>query len=275
MSYITFRMIHYVVEVYRGKAHASSFADFASYVLFFPTYISGPVERFPAFHKQTAAEKDFDLADVNQGLYRIVSGIVKKVAGDTLAPYVVPILAAPTEASPWVLLLAVYGLAIKVYLDFSGYTDIALGISRLFGYKIMENFNWPYLRKNIALFWRNWHISVYSFIRDYFFFPFFGRHPSTLKTSIGIFCTMLVFMLWHEASWRFVMLGVYHGAGLVAWQLTQELKRTSPALRRVLGAKAMVPVSTLLTFSFVSFSMLVFDYDLPHIGVLLRHLLSF
>jgi D-alanyl-lipoteichoic acid acyltransferase DltB (MBOAT superfamily) len=134
-----------------------------------------------------------DLSTINQGLFRILLGIAKKfVVADNLARWIIPALHSPKSHPRFLILLLVYGTAIQIYLDFSGYTDMALGVARLFGYKIMENFNRPFFQRNIAMFWRNWHISVYSWIRDYFFFPFFGYRPSNLKIYFGIFATMIV-----------------------------------------------------------------------------------
>jgi D-alanyl-lipoteichoic acid acyltransferase DltB (MBOAT superfamily) len=270
LSYIIFRMIHYIVEVYRNKAPSSSFIDFALYVLFFPTFIAGPVERFPRFHAQTAGRDDFELSKLNDGLLRILSGIAKKfIVADYLKGVVMPMLSSPEEYSRYIIVLAIYGLAIQIYMDFSGYTDMALGVARLFGYKIMENFNYPYFKKNIALFWRNWHISVYSFIRDYFFFPLFGYRASTKKIYLGVFCTMLVFMLWHEGSLNFMMLGVYHGLGLIIWNLYQELKRKYAVLRPKKEKRYATLMSTWMTFTFVSFGFVIFMFDLQAIGRIL------
>jgi alginate O-acetyltransferase complex protein AlgI len=242
----------------------------ALYVFFFPTYIAGPVDRFQRFHPQTEEKKNLNSADINNGLFRIISGMIKKfVISDSLTPVIMPVLTSPHDYSPTLLILSIYGLAIRLYMDFSGYTDMALGVSRLFGYKIMENFNWPFLKKNIALFWRNWHISVYSFIRDYFFFPLFGHRASQLKIYIGILITMVVFMLWHEASLPWLSLGLYHGSGLVVWQLFQELKRKHVRLRKAVDNRYVDPFSTFLTFNFVSFGFLMFTFDFSTISVML------
>jgi alginate O-acetyltransferase complex protein AlgI len=266
-------MIHYVVEVYRNKAPAGSFVDFANYVLFFPTFLAGPVERFPKFHAQTTDKGAFNLSLFNDGLLRILSGIGKKfIVADYLRGLVMPMLSSPEDHGRYLIILAVYGLAIQIYMDFSGYTDMALGVARLFGYKIMENFNYPYFKKNIALFWRNWHISVYSFIRDYFFFPLFGYKASTIKIYLGVFCTMLVFMLWHEGSLNFFLLGVYHGLGLVVWNLYQELKRKYAFLRRKKESQPGRWVSTFVTFTFVSFGFVIFMFDIRAIGRILNQI---
>ena len=263
MSYIIFRLIHYVVEIYRKTLPAHTFWDLALYVFFFPTFLAGPVDRFQRFQPQTTEHKSFESSDINYGLLRIVSGMIKKfIIADHLKPLVISVLSSPQESLWAIVVLAIYGLAIQIYMDFSGYTDMAVGVARLFGYKIMENFNYPYFKKNIALFWRNWHISVYSFIRDYFFFPFFGYRASRKKIYIGIFITMIVFMLWHEASLPFLFLGIYHGSGLVLWQGFQELKGKHGSIKKMVDNKYLDPLLNFLTFSFVSFSFIFFSFDM-------------
>lgn len=275
MSYIIFRLIHFVVEVYKKKSPKCSFIEFGLYVLFFPTFLAGPVERFQRFHTQTMELKGLDLSSINQGLYRIFFGVVKKfVIADNLARWVIPALHTPESYPRFLVPLLVYGTAIQVYLDFSGYTDMALGVSKLFGYKIMENFNRPFFQRNIALFWRNWHISVYSWIRDYFFFPFFGYRASTLKIYIGIFMTMVVFMLWHKGNLNFLLLGIYHGLGLVIWQLYQEIKRKYPTIRKWSLRPYVNPIAIFFTFNFVSVSFLFFSLDLSQIYAVLIRIFS-
>ena len=280
-SYIIFRMIHYTVEIYRGRIPESCLADFALYVLFIPTYVAGPVERFPAFQRQTAAKKKLDLSDINYGLFRIISGLVKKflvaeplkplIMGDP-ATKVLGVLLAPAAHGKTVVVSSLYGLAVMVYMDFSGYTDLALGVSMLFGYKIMENFNLPYFKPNLAEMWRHWHISVYSFIRDYFFFPFFGLRSSFFKMQLGVILTFVVFMIWHEGSWRFLALGLYHGLGMVTWNVFQQLKRNNAALRDLINHKDLKPLHTFIAFSFFGFGFIFFFLELDGVVALVARL---
>ena len=275
MSYVVFRMIHYTVERYRGRAPDSSFSDFGAYVLFFPTFLSGPVERFPAFHKQTEAQKPLDAHDINYGLFRIVSGLLKKfLAADPLGKLVLPVLKAPLSYGVRTTWAAMYGLAIQVYMDFSGYTDLALGVSRMFGYKIMENFNLPYFKPNLAEMWRNWHISVYSFIRDYFFFPFFAVRSSRLKLIVGVFLTFVVFMVWHEGSWCFFTLGCYHGIGMLIYNNFQELKKKNKDLSQLMAHKETRPISTFISASYFGFGFIFFVLEMKEVGNLALHLIG-
>ena len=275
LSYVIFRMIHYTVERYRGRAPESSLVDFGSYVLFFPTFLSGPVERFPAFHKQTAAAKPLDVNDINYGLFRIVSGLLKKfLAADPLGKLVLPVLKSPLTHGVGTTWAALYGLAIQVYMDFSGYTDLALGTSKLFGYKVMENFNLPYFKPNLAEIWRNWHISVYSFIRDYFFFPFFAVRSSRLKLNIGVFLTFVIFMVWHEGSWRFLSLGCYHGIGMLIYNNFQEIKKKNKGVSELMAHKETRPISTFISASYFGFGFVFFILEMKEVGHLALHLIG-
>lgn len=266
LSYVIFRLIHYVVERYRGKVPESTFSEFAAYVLFFPTFIAGPVERFPAFQRQTAAHKDFDLEDLNLGLYRILRGAFRKiVVADNLFLWYWPVLSAPGQHSIGQIVLAVYAMAIYAYMDFGGYTDMAIGVSRLFGYRMIENFNHPYFKPNIAEYWRNWHMSLYGFIRDYFFLPLFARSRSQLVMSFGVILTMVVFMLWHEGNIPFLLLGVYHGTAIALWNQFQIYKQKRPHLRRFMARLPVTVLSTVLTFNFVAFGILLFTFELAEL----------
>jgi alginate O-acetyltransferase complex protein AlgI len=262
LSYITFRLIHYIVEVYRKNTPRGSFPDFALYILFFPTFLAGPVERFQRFYPQIKEVRRADISNINYGLFRIMCGLVRKIIiADNLKNIIMPVLISPSVYGRTVVVCAVYGLAVQLYMDFAGYTDIAIGAARLFGYKIMENFNRPFFQKNIALFWRNWHISVSSWIRDYFFFPFFGYRASNIKIYIGVVCSMVVFMLWHKASLSFLILGIYYGVGLAAWFFFQEVKRRYPVIATWTAKKYLDPISIFVTFSFVSFSTVFLRMD--------------
>jgi len=261
LSYVTFRLVHYIVESYRDRAPRSSFAGFLSYVLFFPTFLAGPVERFERFHAQTVAAEP-DLRQVNYGLARIALGMLKKAfLADGLARLTLPVLRAPAEHPPAWALLGVYALALQVYLDFSGYTDIAVGSARLFGYRIVENFDRPFLQPNIARFWRSWHISVSTFIRDYFFLPLFGYRASALKLYLGLVAAMVVFHLWHGFSSNYLLLGLYHGLGLAGWRMFQELQSRHAGLKRLMACRAAESFSVLATFTFVSLGMVLFVCD--------------
>lgn len=261
LSFITFRLIHYLVEMGRGKIKETSFVDFALYLLFFPLFLAGPIERFPCFYGQTKEMSSVDYNMIIDGLWRIFSGIVKKfIFADMFLAWAILVLQNPQPHSRLIVIASVYGAMIRLYLDFAGYTDIAVGISRLFGYRIVENFNRPFFQKNIALFWRNWHMSLYTWIRDYFYFPFFVYRASTLKLYAGPFLTIMIFMLWHGGSVNFVLGGLINGLVLVLWVAFQELKRKVPKIQRGLNKSFLTPLSVFLTFSYVCFGTGIFFF---------------
>lgn len=252
-SYAVFRLIHYLVESFRGNVPATTLVQFACYVLFFPTFLAGPVERFRPFLEQTAAGKVPTLDDLNAGLFRIFLGLIRRfIIAGALVRHIFPVLSSPENHAPAFVAVSCYAVILRLYMDFAGYTDLAIGIGRLFGYRLAENFNRPLLQPNIALFWRNWHITVYTWIRDYFFFPLFAYRPSTLKIYLGIFTSIMVFMLWHEASPGYFLAGVYHGVGLTVWSGFQALKGRHAGLRQVMGTQAAKVASIFATLSFVS-----------------------
>ncbi len=274
LSYIILRLIHYIIECYRKKLPEHTFWDLGSYVFFFPTFLAGPIDRFERVQPQIVGGKSIETADINYGLFRIISGMIKKffVADAILLPVVMPILVSPQGSSNMEIILAVYGLAILLYMDFAGYTDMAIGVARLFGFRIVENFNMPYFQKNIAMLWRNFHISFYEFMRDYFFLPLFGYRASQAKIYFGVFLTMLVTSLRHDASLHWLFLGLYHGLGLVVWTAFQEIKRKNPRIRKIVDNRYSDPVSIFITFSFFSFGLIFFYFDIQTIREILTRL---
>jgi D-alanyl-lipoteichoic acid acyltransferase DltB (MBOAT superfamily) len=266
-SYIILRLIHYIVECYRNKLPEHTFWELGSYVFFFPTFLAGPIDRFERVQPQIASGKPIETADINYGLFRIISGMIKKffIADAILLPVVMPILSSPQVSSHVEMILSIYGLSILLYMDFAGYTDMAIGVARMFGFRIVENFNKPFFQKNIALLWRNFHISFYEFMRDYFFLPLFGYRASQAKIYFGVFLTMLVTSLRHDASLHWLLLGLYHGSALVVWQSFQEIKRKYPGIRKAVDNQYADPVSIFLTFSFFSFGLIFFYFDIQGI----------
>jgi len=262
LSYVVFRLISYCVDVDRGTAPRGTLAEVALYALFLPTLLAGPVDRFGRIAPQLAAPA-FDLARLQFGAQRVVLGLAKKgLLADPLADALAPLYADPAATGPLVLLASAPALAAQVYLDFSGYTDLAVGLGALFGLQITENFDRPWLATSVADFWRRWHISVMEFIRDYVFLPVFAYRPRPWKVRLGLFATLFLFMIWHGPTWSFVLLGVWHGGAMVVWQLTQDAKRTRPGLRTALASPSGRWASRLLTLTWVSVSFLAFELDL-------------
>ncbi len=263
ISFFTFEYVHYLIEIYRGTFAPAGFRDFSLFIMFFPTLICGPIKRFQQFNPQEHLRQRFDSANVSAGLERILFGLAKKtLVADTVAPYCAPVFVHP-EAYTWVQLwLAVYGYAVQIYFDFSGYSDIAIGSARLFGYTVQENFNYPYLRPNIAEFWRNWHISLTSWITDYLYIPLGGSRTGEARAYLNRFVAMTLCGLWHGAAFHFMVWGMYHGIGLNVYRAYRALRARIGGPRPERDHWLPRTLSTVFTFHFVCIGWVLFVCDL-------------
>jgi alginate O-acetyltransferase complex protein AlgI len=218
ISFYTFETISYIVDVYLRRARAVRHPlDYALYILFFPHLIAGPIVRPRHFLPQLARQHRFNWDRFQLGLQFFVVGLLKKaVLADQIAVVIDPLWAAPGGAGSMGCWLAVLGYAAQIYLDFSGYSDMAVGLAHLLGFRLPANFRFPYLASNIAEFWRRWHISLSTWLRDYLFIPLGGSRKGPWRTAGGLMVTMLLGGLWHGSGWTFVLWGGLHGLFLVA-----------------------------------------------------------
>ncbi|HUS14589.1 MAG TPA: MBOAT family protein, partial [Chloroflexia bacterium] len=217
ISFFTFEFIHYVVDVWRGDPPVRDPVQFALFAAFFPTQIAGPIKRYQAFVHQLEAYPRFDAALAQEGVGLILRGLFKKVVlADALAQFANRGFDQPAALGSVDAWIAVYAFAFQIFFDFSGYTDIGRGSAQLFGFTVPENFAAPYLSPNLASFWRRWHMSLSSWLRDYLFIPLGGSRVSRLATYRNLWLTMTLGGLWHGAAWHFVAWGAYQGVGLVA-----------------------------------------------------------
>jgi alginate O-acetyltransferase complex protein AlgI len=216
ISFYTFQSMSYVIDVYRRDIRAEkSFVLYATYVVYFPQLVAGPIERAPHLLGQLREARTVDGSKIAGGLTLIVIGMFKKMAiADSVAGPVETIFADPTNLKGIVLLKGLWLFSLQIYGDFSGYTDIARGVSRLMGIELMENFNQPYLSRNITEFWRRWHISLSTWLRDYLYIPLGGNRGGTAFVYRNLFLTMVIGGLWHGANWTFVIWGALHGVYL-------------------------------------------------------------
>ncbi len=221
ISFYTFQTLGYAIDVYRRQVPASrSPLDFALFVSFFPQLVAGPIARAGSFLPQLLRAHDLTAVDVEFAVARIAGGFVKKVVfADTLAAYVDVIFLDPSLYRGANLLLAVYAYAFQIYFDFSGYSDIAIGVARLLGLRLPENFDRPYLAASPREFWRRWHITLSTWLRDYLYISLGGNRVERWRSSVNVMVTMLLGGLWHGAAWTFVAWGAYHGALLVVERL--------------------------------------------------------
>lgn len=247
LSYYTFRIIHYLIERARGTTAPHGFGDYFAYLFFAPVILVGPIARFGDFLRDRH-ENRWSADNLSEGAERLLFGYFKIAV---LANFLLSNLAArqigtmPAEWKPLMLYLEAARGSFILYFLFSGYSDLAIGFARLLGYRIIENFNWPFLQKNVADFWRSWHISLTSWSRDYIFMTVVGLTRSPIA---GTLASLTIIGLWHELSIRYVIWGLYHGLGIIAVNEFQKWRRQrmTPAQRRENAkAKPFQPIDVL------------------------------
>ena len=212
ISFYTFQALSYTIDVYRGQLTATRDPiQYLAFISFFPQLVAGPIERASHLLGQFARERQFDRAEAADGARQMLWGFFKKlVIADNLAIFVNATYSDPS-ASGWQLLWATYGFAFQIYCDFSGYTDIAIGCGRLFNFRLMRNFAYPYFSTSIPEFWRRWHISLSTWFRDYVYVPL-GGNRSGLNTRVrNVLIVFVLSGLWHGANWTFIVWGALHG----------------------------------------------------------------
>lgn len=272
ISFYTFQSLSYTIDVYRGTIQpARNLREFALFVAFFPQLVAGPIVRAAEFLPQLDLRPQIDRRDVHDGLWRIMVGLTKKVLiSDVLAVgFVDGVYAQGSSAQGLVALLGLYGYCLQIYGDFSGYSDIAIGSARLFGFKLPENFNAPYRARSMEEFWRRWHISLSTWLRDYVYFSLGGNKKGEFRTYWNLWLTMALAGLWHGAHWNIVVWGMIHGTYLVVNRLWSRqgftLFRSRPGRMAAL----------FLTFNFFAASMAVFrTSSFAHTGEVFVRLFS-
>jgi alginate O-acetyltransferase complex protein AlgI len=260
ISFYTFEAISYTVDVYRRKIPAErSLAHFMLFILFFPHLIAGPIVRARDFLPQVRRPKRWDWARLNLGVQYFLMGMVKKlVIADRLALLVDPVFADSAAFATPVLWMATLAWALQVYCDFSGYTDMALGCAHLLGYKLAKNFDMPYLAPNISEFWRRWHISLSSWLRDYLFFPLGGSRGGRWQTARNLLLTMTLGGLWHGAHWPYVAFGVLQGLLLTAHGTFRSWCKARPTLDTPLRTAGGTALRVAFTFFCFCCTLVVF-----------------
>lgn len=263
ISFYTFQTMSYTIDIYRGELSPSrSFLDFALYVSFFPQLVAGPIVRAKDFLPQLDEKIQVRGLNLWSGGQIFLVGLVKKLLiADTVAPFVDNVMVRPQIFSSFTIWLAVLAYAVQIYGDFSGYSDMAIGSARMMGFNLRQNFNMPYLSANIADFWRRWHISLSSWLRDYLYIPLGGNRRGAVRTYLNLMITMLLGGLWHGASWNFVLWGGAHGLGLSAHRLWRDAGERWGVFPTWLG--------WLLTLLFVLFSWVIFRVqELPVVAII-------
>ena len=223
ISFYTFQTLSYTIDVYYGRLKPSkSFINFATFVSLFPQLVAGPIERAKNLLPQLEQPRSFSKKFLLQGLYLMLWGLFKKIViADSLAPLTDKIFEDPSLYNGGTLLLGLLYFTFQIYCDFSGYSDIAIGTAKCFGFQFKTNFNFPYFAQNISDFWRRWHMSLSNWFRDYIFIPLGGSKVSTIKFIRNILVVFLVSGLWHGANWTYVFWGLTHA---LIYFVTQYIK---------------------------------------------------
>ncbi len=262
ISFYTFQTLAYTVDVYRKKLEpADDFITFALYVSFFPQLVAGPIERASRLLPQFSKTRRFSYAQIRLGIPLILFGFFKKIViADSMAPLVEFCFSNPSTVSRTDLLFGIYAFAIQIYCDFSGYSDIARGVARLLRIELMNNFSAPYFSRSITEFWRRWHISLSSWLRDYLYISLGGNRKNRIRTYLNLMLTMILGGLWHGASWAFVIWGGLHGLYLAAHKLVLNEKKMQPHAWGQTGRLGVFNdiLKMVLTFHLVCFSWLFF-----------------
>ncbi len=260
ISFFTFEFIHYIVDVYRGSPALKNFWHFSLFAAFFPSQIAGPIKRFQDFNEQLKSHSRFNIDYFRAGLALIFVGLFKKmVLSDNLGHVVNAGFNHPLSMGTVDAWIAAVGFTFQIYLDFSGYTDIGRGSALLLGYKLPENFNWPFLAANLNDFWRRWHISLSTWLRDYLFIPMGGSKKGNWITKRNLFITMALGGLWHGADWHYVIWGLFHGVGLVLTKDWLELVSRVQALKALQATQRWWHwAGVAFTFTFLIFACVIF-----------------
>ncbi len=254
ISFYTFQLMSYTIDVYRNQLTARrSLLDVALFALYFPQLVAGPIERAGHLIHQLTTPVPFLWDNIVRGSFRVMVGLTKKVfLADSLAQIAAEGFAAPDQVSGFRLLCATYAFAFQIYCDFSAYSDIAIGCGRMMGIELMENFKSPYLSASIRDFWRTWHISLSTWLRDYLFIPLGGSRHGSFRTYLNLMITMVLGGLWHGAGWNWVIWG-----GLQGFVLSVE-KLLGVENGRASQNRGVIFVRWLITFHLVCLSWVFF-----------------
>lgn len=260
ISFYTFEAINYTVDVYRKRVPAEKdLAHFLLFITFFPHLVAGPIVRARDFLPQIAQRKRWDWSRLQVGCEYFLLGIIKKLAiADRLAMVVDPIFAEPHSYNTEAVWIAVIAYSVQIYCDFSGYSDMAVGLAHMLGFKLAKNFDMPYLATSVAEFWRRWHISLSSWLRDYLFIPLGGSRGSRWQTYRNLMITMVLGGLWHGASWTFIVWGLLHGSYLIAHRMLQEVWQAWPSGKKWLSTAPGRVVCIAITFLCISLAWVCF-----------------
>jgi alginate O-acetyltransferase complex protein AlgI len=260
ISFYTFEAINYTVDVYRRRMKAErNLADFMLFILFFPHLVAGPIVRARDFLPQVKRTKHPSEMRFTLGVQFFLLGLFKKLAiADRMALLADPVFEHPLHYQSSAAWVGLFAYALQLYCDFSGYSDMAIGTAHMLGYKLVQNFNMPYLSANITDFWNRWHISLSTWLRDYLFIPLGGSRGGFGKTARNLLITMTLAGLWHGANWTFVLFGVVQGVMLITHRVFRPWCQARPRLETLLASSVGAVGRVAVTFFCFCFSLVLF-----------------
>ena len=255
VSFYTFSAVSYLVDIKRKKLEPVGFFELALYLSFFPKLTSGPIQRGKDFFKQANSRRVLNFDSFSVGIQIFVFGLFKKIVmADRLSVFVDQVYSTPNAFGSLTVFIAVVAYAFQIYFDFSGYSDMAIGIAKIIGFDMPRNFNLPYLSHNVTELWKRWHISLSSWLQEYLYISLGGSRKGKVRTYINLILTMVIGGIWHGANWTYILWGLFHGLALAVhkvWMLLTKSEQKEPS-------KIGIVFSTLLTFSFTCFCWIFF-----------------
>jgi alginate O-acetyltransferase complex protein AlgI len=279
ISFYTFETISYGVDVYRGELEPKrDFFQYLSFLMFFPKLIAGPIVRASELLPQIPAPRRCTSEEFTPALNQVLLGFTKKILlADNFAPFIERVWADPAAHNRWMCLAAVIGYSMQVYLDFSAYSDIAIGCARMMGYQLPRNFNKPYAAVSISDFWRRWHMTLSRWLRDYLYIPLGGDSSRSGKprwlTYRNLFLTMLLGGLWHGAKWTFVTWGALNGLLLLSERAWHEARGTKPKKAAEMGVLERAARSATV-FGLIAFTRIFFRSPDFHTALTMIHAIA-
>lgn len=264
VSFYTFSGISYLIDVYRNKISANpSFTEVALYISFFPKLASGPIVRAKSFFAQLDEKHSISGKNFEIGIQIFVCGLFKKmVLADHLSIFVDDVFSAPAAFTGATVFLATITYSLQIYFDFSGYSDLAIGIAKILGFDFKRNFDIPYISKNVTEFWKRWHISLSSWLQEYLYYPLGGNRKGKYRTYLNLLLTMLIGGLWHGANWTFIIWGGMHGTALIIHKVYISARKGSGYDRKECLTGSLIAIA--LTFLWVNFCWIFFRASSLH-----------
>ena len=253
ISFYVFKSISYLVDVYKGKSKAEkSLIDLALYLSFFPELVAGPISRAKDLLSQIRTERKLSADRFSEGLQLFVIGLFKKIViAGNISVFVSEVYRAPRIYSSATVLLCVFAYSIEIYMDFAGYSDMAVGCAKMIGFDIENNFNLPYISRNVTEFWKRWHITLSSWLMDYIYIPLGGNRKGKKRQYLNLLITMAIGGLWHGADWTFVLWGIVNGLALIVHKIFRDHR----------PKKEGGILSIIITFIFISLTWILFRAD--------------